>query len=217
MTRTDERAPYAVQRTNRRELYLIIGSIIFVMVASTALFKAADSGLIDMPSLLGTSNNGVLIEPPQRIDELELRHPGGRPYDFDDESGAWTLLVPVTADCDDACARNIYLTRQARTALGRDMGKVNRLIVAAGEPGTALVERIAAEHPDATLLTAPTEGFATAFADSEPPLQPLRDNLYFAVDPYGWMMMYYTPEHDGHALLDDMKFLLKYSPDREKE
>ena len=34
------------------------------------------------------------------------------------------------------------------------------------------------------------------------------------VDPDGWLMMTYSPNHDGSQVLKDLKFLLKYSVER---
>lgn len=195
-------------RKNRRDLYLIVGTFVFVIVSSTLLYMAADRGMLDMPSLLGTSNRGDLLEPPVRIEALGLRHPDGRPFDFASEDGAWTLLVPATGVCEGECGQNLYLTRQVRTALGRDAAEVKRLVVALGAPQPALAELVEREHPGVPLLTAAPADFDQI---------DVAGNRYFLVDPYGWVMMAYTPAHDGKELMADLKFLLKYAPDRQKE
>ncbi|MDX9873973.1 MAG: hypothetical protein RBS88_03615 [Spongiibacteraceae bacterium] len=196
----------------RRELYIIVGMLVLVMVGATALYKAAEHGVLDLPSLFGTNNNGVLISPPQRIDALDLRYADGSPFDFERDDSRWTLLVPVPPSCNEQCQNNLYITRQARTALGRDMNRVSRLIVTAGAPETSLAELINREHNGVPVLRVSETAFDRVFGDLQRPIQPLADNLILLVDPRGWMMMYYTPEHDGYDILDDMKLLLKYSP-----
>lgn len=196
-------------RKNRRDLYLIAGIFVFVLVSSSLLYMAADRGLLDMPSLLGTSNRGDLLQPPVQIDTLGLRHPDGRPFDFASEDGAWTLLLPVRGSCDGDCGQNLYLTRQVRTALGRDAAEVKRLVVALDAPDPTLAELVEREHPGVPLLTASTADFTSGVDAS--------GDRYFLVDPYGWVMMAYTPAHDGKELMVDLKFLLKYAPDRQKE
>ena len=37
---------------------------------------------------------------------------------------------------------------------------------------------------------------------------------FFLVDPEGWAMMVYSAEHNGAAVLKDLKYLLKYSAER---
>lgn len=196
----------------RRELYLIVGLLVLVMVGATVLYKMAERGVLDLPSLLGTSNNGVLITPPQHIDELGLRYADGSAFDFAAEDARWTFLVPIDANCQAACGDNLYVTRQVRTALGRDMDDVARLIVTTGAPNSELAELIAREHEGVPLLRTSGAALAQTFGELSKPIQPVAQKLILVVDPQGWMMMYYTPEQEGDALLDDMKFLLKYSP-----
>lgn len=193
----------------RRELYIIVGTFLLVLLTSTALYKAAESGLVDMPGLLGTSNNGELIKPPVAIAELRLTHADGRPFDFVQEDGSWTFLVPVPGRCDAACMQNLYLTRQVHTALGKEMDRVRRLAVTTATPSAGLTTLLAKEHPGVPLLQAP--------ADLGDRLAGVAADRYYVVDPYGWVMMYYTPEHGGKAVLADMKFLLKYAADPGEE
>ena len=42
----------------------------------------------------------------------------------------------------------------------------------------------------------------------------MRDTRYFVVTPDYQAVLYYTQEHDGGGLLEDLKHLLKYSPNR---
>jgi hypothetical protein len=40
------------------------------------------------------------------------------------------------------------------------------------------------------------------------------DTRYFVVTPDYQAVLYYTQQHDGGGLLEDLKHLLKYSPNR---
>jgi len=40
------------------------------------------------------------------------------------------------------------------------------------------------------------------------------DTRYFVVTPDNKAILYFTAENDANGLLDDLKHLLKYSPDR---
>ena len=201
----------AVNGGARRDLYLIVGMLIAVVVTSTALYWAATSGRVNLPALLGTKNNGDLIQPPRQIVELPLRTASGGEFDFAAQKPHWTLLIPVGATCDDACANTLYLTRQIRTSLGKYMGRVQRYLVSKSGAPDAAFTKLLEQHPGVVSLQLDATAFDQLFAGFEP----LRDNRYFVVDPAGWMMMSYSAAHDGKAVIADLKFLLSNSHEDE--
>jgi hypothetical protein len=48
-------------------------------------------------------------------------------------------------------------------------------------------------------------------APSDP--DPLTAGAMYLVDKRGFVMMYYLPTHPGRAITDDLRFLLRNSPD----
>lgn len=206
----------AAGRKNRRDLYLIVGTMVAVVVASTLLFRAATSGVIDLPALLGTSNKGSLITPPLPLSELTLRSPDGEQFDVAAQERKWTLMVLAGDSCDDACLQNLYLTRQVRTALGRDAGRVRRYLVTTSAPDAATESFLAKEHPNLQRLVVDRAEIRRFLAPGLGGKDPVEDHLYFVVDPQGWVMMFYTPAHDGKSVLADLRFLLKNSHEQEE-
>src|SRR5690606_18926670 len=104
------------------------------VIASTTLYRAASSGAIDLPNLLGTNNNGTLITPPLALADLPLRAASGEQFDYGTQQPQWTLLVLAGDSCDESCTRNLYLTRQVRTALGKEAGRIRRYLVTTTAP-----------------------------------------------------------------------------------
>lgn len=205
--------PGKAHKQSRLALFLIIGTIAAVIIASTLLFTATQKGWVDLPALLGTRNNGALISPPKAIADLPLQDEGGAAFDYAAQKKRWTLLVPVAARCDDACEQALYLTRQVDIALGRESSRVRRYLIATEFPlDPAFTRLLREQHADLQILRAPAgtfERFVQGIGgDGEPP-------RYYVVDPYGWLMMYYTAQHDGHALLADLKFLVKNAHENE--
>jgi hypothetical protein len=85
--------------------------------------------------------------------------------------------------------------------------------LATGGALTPEFERVLAEqHSDLQIISTPAAVFARFAGEPVDPLEPPR---FYIVDPYGWMMMYYTARHDGHALLEDLKFLVKNAHENE--
>jgi hypothetical protein len=195
----------------RRDLFLIIGMLVAVVATSTALYWAATSGRIDLPALLGTSNKGELIRPPRAFNELRLQRLNGEPFDFAKEKPHWTLLIPVSDSCDKDCADTLYLTRQIRTSLGKNMGRLQRHLVSKAGVPDAEFAKLLEDHPGVQVLLVDSAGYNHLFEGFEP----VRERRYFVVDPQGWMMMAYGPRHDGKAVIADLKFLLTNSHEDE--
>lgn len=199
---------------NRRDLFLIIGMLVLVVAASTALYTATQKGVIDLPSLLGTKNKGELVTPPLAIADLSLRDADGHPFDYAAESKRWTLLVPAIGGCEDACEQALYLSRQVDIALGRDANRARRYLVTTDWPlSPTLQQQLRDQHADIKVLRADPMELQRYLDQVDVGDEPPR---LYVVDPYGWLMMYYSAQHEGHAVLDDLKFLIKNAHENEE-
>ncbi len=192
---------------------IMMGMLILVVLASTLLFRAAVTGRIDLPALLGTKNNGILIQPPRAIAELPLQSSDGESFDFSQQPKHWSIVIPVTSHCDAQCEQTLYLTRQIHIALGKYSDRVRRYLVATEYPLDSDFENLLKQHPKIEVLRVDSREFANYFARSD--LRPLQNHQYFIVDPSGWLMMYYGPQHGFKAVLKDLKFLLANSHEDE--
>lgn len=199
---------------NRRIPAIMLGSLVAIILASTLLFRAAVNGQVDLPALLGTKNNGVLITPPRAIAELPLTLANGEKFEFAKQPKHWNLLIPAQAHCDNQCEQNLYLTRQIHIALGKHTERVQRYLIATQWPLDAAFETILQQHPNMQILRVDESAFTTYFDRSN--LQPARDQQYLLLDPAGWLMMYYNGQHDGKAVIKDLKFLLTNSHENEE-
>ena len=196
--------------SNRRVLVLIAGLPLLMFLGATLLWQAVDSGRIDLVNVLGTANQGTLVEPPRPLQELALRQADGAPWLLQPgPEGTWYLLMQGQTDCAAECTELLYFTRQLRTAMGKYMGRIQRLYLLPGEPASgALAPALLEEHPDLKVLYTPATQFDDLFTgiargDESP--------AYYAVDPFGWVMMYYTADIHYKDVMGDLKFLLKNS------
>ncbi len=201
--------------TSRRIPIVILGTLVGVVLLSTLLFRAAVLRHIDLPALLGTKNKGVLVQPPQRLTDLPIQFANGGAFEFGKLPKQWTLLIPVAQHCDEPCKQMLYLTRQTHIALGKGTSRVRRFILTSQYPLDADFEQLLQqEHGKAQVLKTDPDAFDQFFAKVGV-AEPIRDNTYFVVDPEGWVMMYYTPQHDFKAVMADLKFLLGNSHENE--
>jgi cytochrome oxidase Cu insertion factor (SCO1/SenC/PrrC family) len=193
----------------RRDLFLILGMLIAVIITSTALYWAATSGRVNLPALLGTKNHGDLITPPRPLTEMALRDVDGQMFDFAKQKPHWTLLVPVAAHCDATCEKALYLTRQIHVAIGKNASRVQRLLISKDGAPDAAFATLLTQHAGAQVLLADPAAFDKLFADYA------STHAYYVVDPAGWLMMAYRLDHNYQGVLTDLKFLLSNSHEDE--
>jgi len=199
---------------NRRIPLLMLGTLVAIIFCSTLLFRAAVLGHVDLPGLLGTRNKGQLISPPVPLAQLPIQLASGETFDYSALPPQWTLVIPVPKHCAQLCQQNLHLTRQIHIALGKDADRVRRFVLTNDYPLDPEFEALLKQHPKLQVLKTDPAAFEQFFTKMGE-LKPLRDNLYFVVDPQGWVMMVYTPQQDGKAVMTDLKFLLSNSHEQE--
>ncbi len=137
--------------------------------------------------------HGVLMQPPVPLANGDL---------FQDK---WTLLYVAEGGCDPACVNALYVARQTRLLLNKDMQRVNRVLLS-----TAPIDRrvLESRHPGVMLLD-PASPAGEGVLSAIPAAQ--RANSLFIVDPLGNLVMRHDTRENPKGLLDDLKKLLKLS------
>jgi cytochrome oxidase Cu insertion factor (SCO1/SenC/PrrC family) len=154
----------------------------------------------------GRVNAGVLIEPAKPVPALALSLSGGGATDPQFLKGKWTFLHVQQGRCADDCQRRLYDTRQVRTALDRDMNRVQRVFI--GDADCCDMQALHAMHPDLIAIrvgTADDELLALLPRGEEP------SGRIYLIDPLGNLMMFYAAGANPKGMLEDMKRLLGLS------
>ncbi len=189
--------PAQVSR-NRRKLVLLF--VLFLIPPVGAWLAWQYLGTHGVGS---TTNTGTLIQPARPLEATGVLADAG-------VRGRWTYVMFARGDCDARCLEQLYITRQARLAMNKDIPRVERLLVLDGEPDTALAEHLAKEHEDLHWLVA-GEGaavFRAAFrGDGFAP----DGSRFFLVDPLGNLMMFYADTGAAKGIIRDLQKLLKIS------
>ena len=114
------------------------------------------------------------------------------------------------------CMDTLLLSRQIHIRLNKEANRTQRVYLSdAATLSQPLSEHLAAEHHYLTiaysdsLSLAPLDQALLATAEARQ-----SEAQFFLVDPEGWAMMVYSAEHNGVAVLKDLKYLLKYSAER---
>jgi len=159
----------------------------------------------------GGTNKGELIEPARPLPAASLRRPDGSRTGSEFLRGTWTLLFVGDGACDARCRKALYLTRQSRVALNKDIERVQRVFLVTDHCCDRAF--LAAEHPD--LVVALLEGpEGTSLLGAFPVyggVAPATAGRLYVVDPLGNLMMSYAPDAPDKALLTDLQKLLRLS------
>ncbi|MGI9292353.1 MAG: hypothetical protein ACR2PS_00090, partial [Pseudomonadales bacterium] len=190
-------------RINRFKLALLFFIPLLLMGAAYFIYFTG----VGIPT--GTSNKGLLIEPPVQITGLASLSDTSQ---WQAGNAMWAFLSPGGSNCDQRCKEDLYLSRQIRAALGKYSHRVQRIYLNQ-EPQTlasGLQTLLSEEHQDMKILQVDGMAFENLLQPSLPASEQVQALLY-VVDPRGFIMLRYDQEHSYKDVIKDMKFLLKYS------
>ena len=154
------------------------------------------------------ANKGELINPAWPLQTINLQSSTNTHIQLKDLERIWTVVLVVGEHCDEQCKKNLYYTRQMRLAMGKDIERVQRLLLV--PPGGTDLEPtwLAQEHP--SLLVAEqgklVQQIKTATAN-----MPNGAHTVYLIDPLANLMMRYPRQLEPKDLMQDLKKLLKVS------
>lgn len=155
-----------------------------------------------------TRNHGELLNPVRPLMQFAATEVDGAELDSRYLHGRWTLVYPAGSDCGQDCRTSLYDMRQVRLALGKDIDRLQTLLLLPQAPSAELSAWLAQEHTQTTqaIAAAPTtDFFVQAFPDAA-----IGDGLYL-LDPLGNLVLRYRADVDPRDILKDIKHLLKLS------
>jgi cytochrome oxidase Cu insertion factor (SCO1/SenC/PrrC family) len=194
------------QARGRRTLLLIAALFLVPLAASFLLYYGAD-GL--GPG--GRTNQGDLLDPARPLPRLVLPLADGGTTAPEFLEGRWTWVYVGDGRCDQRCREALYLTRQSRIALNKDLDRVQRVFLVSS--GCCDRTFLQTEHPDLLVVDAGA-GRADALLAQFPVydgIAPASAGRIYLVDPLGNLLLSYGPQAPDKALLQDLKKLLRLS------
>ncbi len=129
----------------------------------------------------------------QRMDGVAMEHP--------EVGGKWLVIYAAPGGCDERCQHALYLTRQARTAQGRNMARLDRLwlITDTTMPAPGLM----AAHPDLLLVKATDAKVLQLLGGSE-------SRYINLVDRRGLLVFRYSDDPEPKAFIRELGKLIKF-------
>ncbi len=161
----------------------------------------------------GTANHGQLITPIRPLPAFQIETLSGETIDDTFLRGKWTLVYLMQGTCAEPCVTQLYNLRQVRLAQGKNIDRVQRLMLWDRAHVAPQQEAELAEHfPGQVIAPLPGEAPAQlleAFVlDAQ---DPMRAGRVYLVDPLGNLMMTYQPDDEPRGMIKDLERLLKYS------
>jgi hypothetical protein len=129
----------------------------------------------------------------QRADGAKLDHP--------EVSGKWLVILAAPGSCDERCQQSLYLTRQARTAQGRNIARIDRLWLLTDATAPAL--DLMAAHPDLVLIRATDGKVLQLLGGSE-------RRYINLVDRRGLLVFRYADDPEPKAFIQELGKLIKF-------
>lgn len=205
---TTETVDTAARRRSRISLLVIFGLFAAPVLLAWALFFVFPDWVPQ-----STSNHGELVKPVRPLPSFSLVTLAHDTVDETFLRGKWTFVYLHRGACDEACVQKLYEIRQVRLTQGKNMDRLQRLMLwdARDVPAASQAE-LQAHFPGQVI--APLDAVQTAelvdlFAlDGQGALESGR---IYLVDPLGNLMMSYAPGDEPQGIIKDLHRLLKYS------
>ena len=162
------------------------------------------------PGGAGAGSHGDLFQPARPLENVALVDADGHSLDGELFQGRWTMVYIGARQCDERCQDRLYYTRQIRTAMGREIHRVQRLYLLPEWPREETLEARLEGHADLKVAVPQDSDWLAQFRHqgSEHPVG--ADRIYI-VDPLGNIVMSFSPEVDPRDLRDDLNHLLRVS------
>lgn len=199
---------HATRRRRGRRQLLILAAIFFVPLALAFWLYYGAGGWAPQ----GGTNQGDLFNPAVPLPAVALTRQDGTRTAPQFLQGKWTIAYLGDGACDERCRKALYLSRQSRIALNKDMDRVQRVFLATGTCCDQAF--LAAEHPDLAVVALGADADSRALLATFPALdgRPVEQaGRLYVIDPLGNLVLSYPATAPDKALLTDLRKLLRLS------
>jgi cytochrome oxidase Cu insertion factor (SCO1/SenC/PrrC family) len=195
------------RRRGRRQL-ILLASLFFVPLLVAFWLYYGGSGW--RPA--GGTNQGDLVNPAVPLPAVALVKADGTRTPADFLQGKWTIAYLGDGACDERCRKALYLSRQTRIALNKDVDRVQRVFLATGS--RVDTQFVATEHVDLLVAILGDDADSKALLATFPAFDgvaPAAAGRLYLIDPLGNLVLSYSAAAPDKALLADVKKLLRLS------
>ena len=172
----------------------------------------------------GSVAYGTLIEPQRPIparDALQATTLDGKPFDVASLKGKWLLVTADGGDCQDACARKLFILRNSHASQGKNVERLARVwFITDNAPvpervleaykGTIML-RVQPEQLQAYLLKeATTTGAPVTATPAQTAATALAEPMWI-IDPHANLILQYPANAEPEKVRKDISKLVYHS------
>lgn len=202
---SDQKSLDAKQKSFRYQIWLMLIIVFGVIAFGFLMVPKSEEQRQKMIELFGTTNQGQLVKPALDVSSLLNGIPAS-------EKPKWQIVIVGGDTCGQICEDILLNTRQIHMLLGKYTGRVQRTFLQS--PNQLLdTQWLTEQHPFLQLANLDTIQFKQLLVNNSADWD-MVSTRYFVVTPDNKAILYFTADNDANGLLDDLKHLLKYSPDR---
>jgi hypothetical protein len=202
---SDQKSLDAKQKSFRYQIWLMLIIVFGVIAFGFLMVPKSEEQRQKMIELFGTTNQGQLVKPALDVSSLLTAIPAS-------EKPKWQIVIVGGETCGQVCEDILLNTRQIHMLLGKYTGRVKRIFLQS--PNQLLdTQWLTEQHPFLQLADLDAAQFKQLLVNNTADWD-MESIRYFVVTPDNKAILYFTADNDANGLLDDLKHLLKYSPDR---
>ena len=202
---SDQKSLDAKQKSFRYQIWLMLIIVFGVIAFGFLMVPKSEEQRQKMIELFGTTNQGQLVKPALDVSSLLNAIPAT-------EKPKWQIVIVGGDTCGQICEDILLNTRQIHMLLGKYTGRVQRTFLQS--PNQLLdTQWLTEQHPFLQLADLDTAQLKQLLVNNSADWD-MVSTRYFVVTPDNKAILYFTADNDANGLLDDLKHLLKYSPDR---
>jgi len=154
---------------------------------------------------LGKAARGELIFPTIALKPFTLDSLSDGTLDETVFKGRWTYVTISGSRCEAACQQSLYKMRQVRLTQGKNIGRVQRLIILTDRDTVDQFKAILGEHQGLKVVFEPAQNKHGILAQLDKP----EENGIYLVDPLGnWFLQYAHDVNPSDMRKDLTKLML---------
>jgi hypothetical protein len=153
----------------------------------------------------GGTSYGALVQPPRELAVSSMQNYAAAPFKPEDWRDKWHLVQISSAACGARCQQDLYEMRQIHASLAKEIERLQRVWLVAGELPEADLQAARKQYPDLVILPAAAK-LAQQFQQVGQP-----DDRYYLVDPLGKIVMRYPHDAEAKGIRKDLLKLFRYS------
>ena len=193
----------SVPENNPWPLYIMLAMVVAVLVSGYLLSPKTEDGKLAWIELLGTTNKGILMNPPVEVLAEDITTELGQPWQPLSEN-TWKFLVVNTGACEETCINRLKELHAMRIRLHRD---AHRLAVGLLSDQPQQLPADVAAYTDINMVRFTDSDLLSRLQQTNIPSLDTGP-VVLMLNPIDVFMMAYSSDHIGSEMLEDLEHLM---------